>query len=52
LLDIGGRKVLELRPGPNDASRLNAGVYFVRSVSMAEGGKSSTVSYHKIVIQR
>ncbi len=29
LLDISGRKVLDLRPGANDASRLSAGVYFL-----------------------
>jgi hypothetical protein len=29
LLDIAGRKVLELRPGPNDVGRLAPGVYFV-----------------------
>ncbi|MBM3331426.1 hypothetical protein FJY68_06175 [candidate division WOR-3 bacterium] len=31
LLDAAGRKVLDLRPGPNDVSRLATGVYFVRS---------------------
>ncbi|MEO0069781.1 MAG: hypothetical protein ABIK18_03195 [candidate division WOR-3 bacterium] len=30
LLDISGRKVMELSPGPNDVSRLPAGVYFLR----------------------
>jgi len=30
LLDIGGRKVLDLRPGPNDISSLAPGVYFAR----------------------
>ncbi|MFO7650319.1 MAG: YncE family protein [bacterium] len=29
LLDASGRKVAELRPGPNDLSRLSPGVYFV-----------------------
>jgi YVTN family beta-propeller protein len=29
LRDISGRKVLELKPGPNDVSRLAPGVYFV-----------------------
>jgi hypothetical protein len=33
LLDAAGRRVVELRPGPNDISRLAAGVYFVRSTS-------------------
>ncbi|MEO0078170.1 MAG: hypothetical protein ABIK86_04125 [candidate division WOR-3 bacterium] len=31
LLDISGRKILELQPGPNDVSGLAPGVYFVRS---------------------
>jgi len=30
LLDISGRKVLDLRPGRNDVRTLPAGVYFVR----------------------
>jgi hypothetical protein len=30
LLDISGRRVLDLKPGANDVSRLNPGVYFVR----------------------
>ncbi len=30
LLDASGRSALELRPGPNDVSRLAPGVYFVR----------------------
>jgi hypothetical protein len=31
LLDISGRKVLDLKPGTNDVSRLAPGVYFVRA---------------------
>jgi hypothetical protein len=31
LLDASGRRVLELRPGTNDLSRLPAGVYFIRA---------------------
>jgi hypothetical protein len=30
LLDISGRKVMSLKPGANDVSRLSPGVYFVR----------------------
>jgi hypothetical protein len=30
LLDAAGRRVLDLRPGPNDVSSLRPGVYFVR----------------------
>jgi len=33
LLDISGRKVVELQPGANDVSYLPAGVYFVRKRS-------------------
>jgi hypothetical protein len=32
LLDISGRKVLDLHPGANDVSRLAPGVYFIREV--------------------
>jgi len=31
LPDISGRKVICLKPGPNDASALASGVYFVRA---------------------
>jgi hypothetical protein len=31
LLDAAGRRVLDLKPGPNDVSRLAPGVYFVHS---------------------
>jgi hypothetical protein len=30
LLDAAGRKVLDLKPGANDVSRLAPGVYFIR----------------------
>jgi hypothetical protein len=30
LLDASGRRVLALRPGPNDVSALPPGIYFVR----------------------
>ncbi|MEO0052691.1 MAG: hypothetical protein ABIK22_00850, partial [candidate division WOR-3 bacterium] len=31
VLDISGRRIVDLRPGFNDLSRLQRGVYFVRS---------------------
>lgn len=31
LLDIAGRKVLDLVPGPNDVSGIAPGVYFIHS---------------------
>ncbi len=49
LVDISGRKVLDLRPGANDVSGLASGVYFVRS---AVSGERSAVSVRKVVIQR
>jgi hypothetical protein len=49
LLDIGGRKVMDLKPGPNDVSTQAPGVYFVRE---AASGERSAVSVRKIVIQR
>jgi hypothetical protein len=48
LLDIGGRRVMELHPGPNDVSRLSPGVYFVRAVSR----KLSAASCQKVVLIR
>jgi hypothetical protein len=33
LLDVSGRKVLDLRPGANDVRALAPGVYFVRPAS-------------------
>jgi hypothetical protein len=44
LLDISGRKVLDLHPGANDVSRLSPGVYFV--------SERSAAAVHKVVIQR
>jgi hypothetical protein len=41
LLDISGREVLNLHPGPNDVSGLAPGVYFVRQVSSTERSASS-----------
>ncbi|MFO7652121.1 MAG: hypothetical protein R6X13_12380, partial [bacterium] len=35
LLDAAGRRVLALKPGPNDVSRLAPGVYFVQSAGPA-----------------
>ena len=48
LLDITGRKVLDLKRGANDVSRMPPGVYFVRAVS----SERSTTGCHKVVIQR
>lgn len=36
LLDISGRKVMELHPGPNDVRHLSPGVYF--AARAASGG--------------
>jgi hypothetical protein len=47
LLDISGRRVLDLHPGPNDVSRLASGVYFV-TVSHA----GDTVQVCKVVVER
>ena len=47
LLDICGRKTLDLRPGPNDVSRLAPGVYFVRSA-----GSGERLAVQKVVVTR
>ena len=46
LLDISGREVLDLHPGPNDVSQLAPGVYFVRMIC-GEGRPANT----KVVVQ-
>jgi YVTN family beta-propeller protein len=46
LLSIDGRKVLGLRPGPNDVRRLAPGVYFV-----TEHGARRTVRARKVILQ-
>ncbi len=48
LLDISGRKVLNLKPGANDVRALAPGVYFVRAVSR----ELSAASCSKVVITR
>ena len=50
LLDIGGRKVMDLKPGENDVSRISPGVYFFREEPQAESRKPQAV--RKIVITR
>jgi hypothetical protein len=51
LLDVSGRRVLELQTGANDVSRLAPGVYFVRDPS-AVGREPSAVSVTKVVVTR
>ncbi|MBM3321864.1 hypothetical protein FJY69_00045 [candidate division WOR-3 bacterium] len=51
LLDAAGRQVAELRPGPNDVSRLSPGVYFVRQQSVASSQHSGRSAVTKVVIQ-
>jgi hypothetical protein len=46
LLDASGRKVLGLRPGPNDINRLSPGVYFVREA------QAQAQAVRKVVIAR
>ncbi len=47
LVDIAGRKVLELRTGANDVSHLAPGVYFARS---ADGVEHRASSVRKVVL--
>ena len=49
LLDIGGRKVLDLHSGPNDVRHLAPGAYFLRAVPSVAGHGRSTVSRVVIV---
>jgi hypothetical protein len=48
LVDISGRKALDLHTGANDVRALAPGVYFVRAVS----GKLSAVGCHRVIITR
>ena len=48
LLDISGRKVMELRPGANDVRALAPGVYFVREAQ----AQAQAQAVHKVVITR
>jgi hypothetical protein len=50
LLDISGRKVLDLHAGANDVSRVAPGVYFIRSERSAASRAPSAVA--KVVIQK
>ena len=50
LLDVGGRKVMNLSPGANDVSRLSPGVYFVRGPETDDGRPAAAVT--KVVIAR
>jgi len=46
LLDISGRKVMDLRPGANDVRALAPGIYFVRAVGLEQ----SAAGCHKVVV--
>jgi len=50
LLDVGGRRVQDLRPGANDVSRLGPGVYFLRGPKTEDGRPDAAV--RKVVITR
>ena len=60
LLDVSGRKVLDLHPGTNDVSRLSPGVYFVVTPSPSSsppegervGVRRHPASVTKVVITR
>jgi hypothetical protein len=49
LFAMNGRKVMALRPGANDVTRLAPGVYFMRAEPVAAGPRPSAV--RKVVIQ-
>jgi hypothetical protein len=51
LLNITGRKVMELVPGPNDVRHLAPGVYFIRE-PLAVSREPSAVTVRKVIITR
>ena len=50
LLDISGRKVLDLRHGANDVRALAPGVYFVRGPETKDGRPDAAL--RKVVVTR
>jgi hypothetical protein len=56
LLDATGRKVLDLRRGANDVSRLSPGVYFIRGedseIQGFEGSSRQSSAVHRVVVAR
>ena len=50
LLDISGRRVMELRPGANDVRALAPGVYFIRRPETEDGRPAAAI--RKIVVAR
>jgi DNA-binding beta-propeller fold protein YncE len=50
LLDVTGRKVTDLEPGPNNIRQLAPGVYFVSRPETEDGGPGTAV--RKVVVQR
>jgi hypothetical protein len=52
LLDVGGRKVMDLQHGANDVSRLSAGIYFLREGPQGSSYGPQTVTIRKVVIVR
>lgn len=50
LLDISGRKVLDLHPGANDVRALAPGVYFLRGPRTADGSPDAAV--RRVVVTR
>jgi YVTN family beta-propeller protein len=50
LLDISGRKVLDLSPGANDVSGISPGVYFIREQSVVSSQHSGSPNVRKVVL--
>jgi hypothetical protein len=51
LLDVSGRKVLDLHPNANNVSRLSPGVYFVREQSAVSSQHTAT-NVRKVIVVR
>jgi hypothetical protein len=52
LLDVSGRKALDLHTGANDIGHLSPGVYFVRSSPGVARGASSARRTSKVIVTR
>jgi hypothetical protein len=52
LLDVAGRKAMDLKPGANDVCHLAPGVYFVCAAGPALNHSVGETAVRKIVVQR
>lgn len=52
LLDVTGRRVVDLQPGDNDLGQVGAGIYFVTPSTQSSPASGKEVAVRKVVVQR